>query len=179
MTTSAGDGSTIVAGITIPSSDPLFLSIVAVHVVLGLVCAIAGPIAMLSLKGPGRHPTFGKIYFWSLAAIFVSVTALSLMRWTHTYHLFILGLLSFSAALLGRAARRGRWNGWVRVHISGMGASYILLLTAFYVDNGKSIPLWNRLPPIMYWVLPAMIGVPLIFRALLRYSSMRNRPTGE
>ena len=27
-----------------------------------------------------------------------------------------------------------------------MGASYILLLTAFYVDNGKNLPLWRELP---------------------------------
>src|SRR5713226_5732494 len=37
---------------------------------------------------------------------------------------------------------------WARFHIVGMGLSYVLLLTAFYVDNGKNLPLWNRLPPI-------------------------------
>jgi len=31
-----------------------------------------------------------------------------------------------------------------------MGVSYIVLLTAFYVDNGKSLPLWKELPPISY-----------------------------
>ena len=29
-----------------------------------------------------------------------------------------------------------------------MGLSYILLLTAFYVDNGKSLPLWKDLLPL-------------------------------
>ena len=49
-----------------------------------------------------------------------------------------------------------------------MGVSYILLLTAFYVDNGKSLPLWKELPSIAYWILPGAIGGPIIGRALLR-----------
>jgi hypothetical protein len=50
-------------------------------------------------------------------------------------------------------------SSWVRLHIIAMGMSYILLLTAFYVDNGKSLPLWKELPPIAYWLLPGAIGV--------------------
>jgi hypothetical protein len=48
-----------------------------------------------------------------------------------------------------------------------MGTSYILLLTAFYVDNGRNLPLWRNLPPIAYWVLPAVVGILIIVRALL------------
>ena len=77
--------------------------------------------------------------------------------------------LAFGAASAGRAARRGRWRGWVRWHIPGMALSYIVLLTAFYVDNGKSLPLWKELPPISYWVIPAALGLPLVARALRRY----------
>ena len=39
------------------------------------------------------------------------------------------------------AARRHRWRSWVKCHITSMGLSYILLLTAFYVDNGHSLTL--------------------------------------
>jgi hypothetical protein len=41
------------------------------------------------------------------------------------------------------------------MHISGMGASYVLLLTAFYVDNGKNLPLWRELPQWAFWILPS------------------------
>jgi peptidoglycan/LPS O-acetylase OafA/YrhL len=95
------------------------------------------------------------------------------MRWAENYHLFILGVLAFGSAFLGRAARRRRWAGWVRLHITGMGLSYILLLTAFYVDNGKSLPLWKELPPIAYWLLPAAVGLPLTIRALFRHPLVR------
>ena len=128
---------------------------------------------MLSPKRSGRHPTFGTIYYWALVVVFVSATGLSVVRWAENYHLFILGLLAFIAASLGRAARRQRWRRWARLHITGMGLSYILLLTAFYVDNGKSLPLWKELPPISYWLLPAAIGIPLIIRALLRHPLAR------
>ena len=92
-----GEG-VVVLGIPIPSSSPVFLSIVAVHVVAGLVCTIAGIGAMLTSKRAGRHPS-------------------------------------------------RLWRGWLRLHIAGMAVSYILLLTAFYVDNGPHLPLWRSLPP--------------------------------
>jgi hypothetical protein len=164
---------TLVAGIPIPSTSPIFLTVVGLHVLVGLLCVVAGAIAMLSPKRRGRHPMFGTIYYWGLVAMFVSATGLSVVRWAEDYHLFILGLLALIAAALGRTARRRRWPGWVRLHIAGMGLSYILLLTAFYVDNGKSLPLWKDLPPITYWLLPAAVGLPLIIRALFRHPLVR------
>ncbi len=160
---------TNVAGIHIPSTSPLFLAIVALHVLLGLACVPTGAVAMLSPKRQGRHPNFGTIYFWCLSGAIALAIGLSLVRWGRDYPLFILGFLSFAAALTGRTARRQRWSGWIRWHISGMGISYVLLLTAFYVDNGKSLPLWRDLPTITYWLLPTAIGIPIIGRALRRY----------
>jgi hypothetical protein len=45
-----------------------------------------------------------------------------------------------------------------------MSASYILLLTAFYVDNGKHLPVWRSLPHLAYWLLPSAVGLPLVAR---------------
>jgi hypothetical protein len=121
---------------------------------------------------------FGTIYYWSLSVIFVSATILAVLRWAEDYHLFILGTLSFAAATFGRMARRRRWRAWVRLHISGMGLSYILMLTAFYVDNGKFLPLWKELPTITYWILPSLVGLPLIVRALLFHPLVARRRKG-
>ena len=156
-----------VAGIRVPCDSPIFLAVLAVHIPFGIACVVAGIVAMLSKKQYGRHPTFGTIYYWSLSVIFVSACVMAALRWAEDYHLFILGALSFVAATFGRTARRRRWRGWVKLHLSGMGMSYILMLTAFYVDNGKSLPLWKELPTIAYWTLPSIIGVPLIVYALL------------
>lgn len=165
---------TTIAGITIPSADPIFLSVVALHVPLGLLAVVTGAIAMLSRKQRGRHPRFGTIYFWSIVALAISASVLSLMRWSEDYHLFVLGVLAFIAAFLGRNARRRQWRGWPRGHVLGMGASYVLLLTAFYVDNGKQLPIWRDLPVWSYWIGPTMLGAPLIMWALLRHPVVRH-----
>lgn len=168
------DDSTVILGIEIPSTDPVFLAVVVgIHIPLGMVCVAFGAVAMLSAKRRGRHSTFGKVYYWCLLALFASATILSIMRWHENYHLFILGMLSFASAWVGRAALRQRWPYWVRLHLTGMGLSYVLMLIAFYVDNGKQLPLWRDLPHLMYWLLPLTIGVPLIVRALLRHPLAR------
>ena len=165
----------VVAGIEVPSDAPLFLLVLGVHVLFGLICVVTGCVAMLSVKRPGRHPRYGTYYYWSLTVVFATVVVLSAVRWSENYHLFILGILSLAAATIGRSARRSGRRNWVRLHISSLGASYVLLLTAFYVDNGPNLPLWNKLPPIAFWLLPALVGTPLILWALLRHPLVRNR----
>jgi hypothetical protein len=167
------DAITNVAGIEIPSASPVFLAVVGVHVLLGLACLVAGAIAMLSPKRSGRHPRYGTIYFWCLAGIFVTASGLAFVRWAEDYHLFVLGTLAFVAAYLGRRAKLQRWRNWVRLHITGMGSSYVLLVIAFYVDNGRQLPVWRDLPHFTYWLLPLAVGIPLIVRALLRHPLVR------
>ncbi|HEY2445203.1 MAG TPA: hypothetical protein VGI20_05630 [Rhizomicrobium sp.] len=168
---------TEVAGIPIPSSSPVFLAAIAIHVLLGLACVIAGLVAMLSNKVWGRHSNFGTFYFWCLLGVFLTATGLAVVRWQQDHYLFVLGTLSFAAAYFGRRANRNRWRNWPRLHLVGMGASYILLLTAFYVDNGKNLPLWRHLPQIMFWILPGAIGVPIILYALRRHPLTRRDAT--
>ena len=171
---------TIVAGIIIPSVSPVFLSFVALHISVALIAVLAGVVAMLSPKRPGRHPRYGKIYFWSLAGVFSSASILSFMRWAENYPLFIIGASAFAMALVARSAVRAHWRAWPRIHLIGMGSSYVLLLIAFYVDNGKNLPLWRDLPRVSYWAIPAAIGVPLILRTLLRHPLTRSsRSSGE
>ena len=164
---------TTVAGIVIPSSSIFFLTMVGLHVLFALACVVFGILAMLSDKCPGRHPRFGTTYYWCLCVVFASVIVLSALRWTEDYHLFTLGALSFCAASFGRAAHRNRWRDWVKLHITGMGVSYVLLLIAFYVDNGKNLPLWRELPPITYWLLPIALGAPMIVFAMVRHPLAR------
>lgn len=168
------DDSTVILGIEIPSTDPIFVGVIlGIHIPLGLACVAAGAVAMLSEKQRGRHSTAGTVYFWCLLALFASATFLSIMRWAENYHLFILGGLSFASAWFGRSALRQRWRHWARLHITAMGLSYVVMLIAFYVDNGKQLPLWKDLPAVTYWLLPLAVGIPLIVRALLRHPLVR------
>ena len=166
-------GVTVIGGIPIPSTSPVFLTIVGLHVMLGIACVVTGAVAMLSHKGRGRHSRFGSVYFWCLLAAVVTASTLAIVRWQEDYPLFVLGALSFVAACLAREALRRRWRSWARLHLIGMGLSYILLLTAFYVDNGKNLPLWRELPQIAFWLLPSAIGLPIMLYVLRRHPLTR------
>jgi uncharacterized membrane protein len=167
------DSTTTFAGITVPSDDPIFLGIVALHVAIAICCAASGFCAMLAEKGTARHRRFGTLYYAFLAAVFASSSVLAAIRWADDYPLFILGLLSFTAASLGRIAQRRRWRNAMRLHLAAMGASYTLLLIAFYVDNGHNLPGWRSLPPITYWLVPSVIGAALIAFSMLTHPLTR------
>jgi hypothetical protein len=149
---------------------PLFLVLLAVHVAAGLTCVVSGAGAAISKKSPGRHPTFGRAYYWALLVVFLSSSVMSVLRWSRDYDLFILGAIAFSAGSTGYSARKIRWRSWPTYHATGMGSSYVVLLTAFYVDNGPHLPLWDHLPTIAFWILPSLVGLPLIALALRRHS---------
>ena len=126
-------------------------------------------------KRPGRHTLCGRIFFWSLAVVFASSTTMALLRFAQDWHLLVIGTVAFGAGSLGYLARRRRRPGWQRVHIPAMGGAYVALFTGFYVDNGPHLPIWDRLPHLAYWLLPSLVGVPLILRALARRRLLRAR----
>lgn len=163
------DPGVVVLGIPLPSSSPTFLALVAFHVAAGLLCVVAGAVAMLSRKGARRHIAAGTAYFRGLVVVSLTMTALSVMRWPDDSHLLALGVLSMLSATAGRLAPVLPWLGWLRFHVTGMALSYIFLLTAFYVDNGKNLPLWRALPPIAFWLGPGLIGLPILVWALTRH----------
>jgi uncharacterized membrane protein len=167
---------TLLFGIPVPSDNKLFLAIVAIHIALGIICVLSGLSAMLSRKGKGIHQMSGKIYYWALVFVFITVILLSIMRWPFNNHLLGLGVLSFLFAHFGRRLAHNPRPGWTRLHTICMGLSYIFLLTAFYVDNGKNLPFWNQFPQLFLWLFPAVIGIPIIIYALKKHPLNRKRP---
>jgi hypothetical protein len=161
----------------VPGAPRLSLSFaifLLVHVPAGLTSVVTGAAAAMSKKQRGRHPRFGTIYYWALAVVFVSTTGMAVLRWTEDRHLFALGTISFGVASVGYLARKVRWRGWTSFHILGMSLSYIVLLTAFYVDNGPHLPVYDRLPAIAFWTLPSLVGLPLVIRAVRRHTRLIN-----
>ncbi|WP_203905726.1 hypothetical protein [Virgisporangium aliadipatigenens] len=177
------DGSTLdIGGIQVPNAGPIFLTALAVHVVAGTVAVVAGALATTARKRAGRHPRAGTVYLYAIGAIFATATVMAVLRWRHDWHLFLIATVAFTLALAGRWVRRHRTRRWLARHGCAMAGSYIALLTGFYVDNGPQLPVWDRLPPLLYWLLPAAIGIPLTWRALVRngaLSPQRNRRPGS
>ena len=169
--------STDIFGIPVPSTDPTFLSFVVVHILISLVAVVSGLVAMLSDKGKRRHSTYGKVYFWSMLFSFCTVIILSVMRWPHNIHLLSIGILAIGSTMVGYWLAKNRMLNWTRYHTICMGASYILLMTGFYVDNGRNLPFWRLFPQWFFWVFPAVVGVPIIIYALR--TNPLNRRVGD
>jgi hypothetical protein len=161
-----------VGGIPIPSSAPLFLGVLAVHVGAAIVCVVAGAIAAFSAKRPPAHPRAGRVYFWSLTVAVAAMFILGLTRWSEDRTLVAIGIAALAAAVVGRGAIRRKGMPVTR-HIIGMGTSYTLMLVAFYVDNGVHLPLWRDLPRVTYWALLLTIGAMVIIGAIVRHRDTR------
>src|SRR6516165_9765550 len=163
-----------ILGDEVASAAPLFLAFLVVHVLAGLTAVITGAIAALVRKGSPRHIRAGRWYYRAITAVFVTATVLAAMRWRQDYYLFIIGAVAFTAATIGYQHRRRHRPGDTG-HIAGMGVAYVAMLTAFYVDNGPHLPLWDRLPTLAFWLLPTAIGAPIIARAII-HARARHAP---
>lgn len=156
-----------ILGDQVGSTAPVFLAFLAVHVIAGLTAVIAGAVAALVRKGGPRHVRAGRCFYSAIAVVFATAAVLAAMRWRQDYYLLIIGGIAFTAATTGYLHRRLHRPGDTG-HIIGMGVGYVAMLTAFYVDNGPHLPLWDRLPPVAFWFLPSAIGAPIIIPAITR-----------
>ena len=109
--------------------------LVFVHVPAGAIAALAGAGAMFAPKGGPSHRWCGRTYLRSLIVVTGTGLALVATRGPHFAHLGALGFAAASLGVLGYSARRRPTSS---AHIACMAASYIVMLTAFYVDNGRS-----------------------------------------
>jgi len=161
-----------------------FLPLV-VHAIAGLMTGVAGIMAFRGPKRPGRHHRWGTGYVWVYTVVFLTATMLSVQRWEADAYLFFLAVVGYGLALCGYGALRFWQEPWVRyipgkqwvvVHIVGMIGSYVVLWTAFFVDNAHRIPGVNQLPPLTFWVLPSLIGFPFLVVSLSHFALKRMVP---
>src|SRR5689334_6137138 len=148
------------------STAPAFLAVLTIHILAGLAAVVTGAVAALARKGSPRHIRAGRWYYRAITVLFATATVLAAMRWRQDYYLFLIGAVAFTAATIGYQHRRRHRPGDTG-HIVGMGTAYIAMLTAFYVDNGPHLPLWDRLPTLTFWLLPSAIGAPIITRTVI------------
>ena len=120
------------------------------------------------------------MYLAALAVVCATAAVLAAVRWRQDGYLALLATLAFGAALVGLRARRRRPPGRPTRHAVAMATSYTVLLIGFYADNfyadnGPHLPLRDRLPHLLHWVLPPAAALPLTWAALVR----RRRATAD
>jgi hypothetical protein len=162
-------------------TGPAFVVLLIPHILAGLTAVAAGAAVMVSRKGTRRHMRMGTAYFWALAALVATAAGLTAIRGPRDLPVFGLGVLALVLASAGRYARRHprTQNPGPSSHILAMTSSYTVMLTAFYVDNGKNLPLADRLPQTAYWLLPAVIAAPLIVRSVRCHRGPGPTPRGR
>ena len=156
-----------ILGTEVGSNAPWFLAVLAIHVPAGMAAVITGAGAALTRKGSTQHVRMGRWYYGAITVVFATATILAAMRWREDWDLLLLGTLAFITATIGFLHRRWHRPGDA-AHIVGMGVSFSVMLTAFYVDNGPRLPLWDHLPYWAFWLIPALVAAPVIARALRR-----------
>jgi hypothetical protein len=145
----------------------------------GLTTGVTGVLAFRAPKRRGRYHRWGKSYLWAYTVVFLTATILSVQRWPSDAYLFVLATVGYGFALGGYGARRFRQEPflvrvlgkqWVVAHIIGVIGSYVVLWTAFYVDNAHLIPGLKELPTLTFWVLPTVIALPFLAVSLSRFA---------
>ena len=155
-----------------------FLPLV-VHALAALTTGVTGVITFSRPKRSVRHPRWGGRYLWAYTAVFLTAIILSAQHWPTDAYLVVLAMIGYGFALAGYGIRRFRrepWvmrtlgKQWISVHIVGMIESYVVLWTAFYVDNAHLIPGLKQLPTLTFWVLPSLIALPFLVVSLARFT---------
>lgn len=152
-----------------PLQDGLYHVLLRLHVLAGGLGLLVGPIAMASRKQKGLHTKSGKIYHWLVFAVCASAIPLAIMKWDRNAYLFFVAIFSYGFAFRGYRASIKRGEGWLKKHISGMLGSYIAMVTALIVVNYQNLPLLNTMPSWVTWILPTLIGIPLVAMVQQKY----------
>jgi hypothetical protein len=123
------------------------------HIASGSLGLLIGPVAMLMPKRPGWHPRLGRAYQLIIALLCLSAGGLVILE-PRLWWLAVIAALTWAAALGGWWARRHQPRGWLQLHVSLMGGSYISLVTALLVVNFQR--------SLIAWVAPTVVGTALI-----------------
>ena len=128
--------------------------VLATHIAAGVAGLVLGPVAMFAAKRRGRHTRAGAAYHWILLTVAASAIVLAALDWSELWWFTPIALFSYSFACRGYLAARRRPPGWLRLHITGQGGSYIALVTALLVVNlGDAL---------IVWFIPTILGSPII-----------------
>src|SRR6476659_3818608 len=81
-------------GLLIPDAGGVFLTVLAVHVLAGVVCVVSGAVAALARKRPGRHPRAGTFYLGGLLVLLITAGVLAVVRWPHDVYLLLIACVT-------------------------------------------------------------------------------------
>ena len=139
-----------------------FRAVLVVHIAVGTVGLVLGPIAMTAWKGSRLHAWAGELYHWVMLTVCVSAAGLAWLDWERNWWFLPVAVGSYAFAFVGYVAAKRRWRGWLTAHVSGQGGSYIAMLTAILVVNWQLLTGTRGRSSPWAWILPTLVGSPII-----------------
>ena len=120
--------------------------LLSTQILAGTIALFCAGLALLSEKGKKIHVTSGRIYFWSMAGIFLTAIPMSIIN-SNTF-LFLIAIFSFYLAFAGMRFAKNRKGiattiDWIAVSLmilSGLGM-WALAITYFINNNSQYITL--------------------------------------
>lgn len=161
----------------------LHTTLVLVHVVVGTIGLVLGPMAMRQdtrrlLAGEIGTGPVSRGYRGVVLLVSLSAVALVVENRPDLWWLVPVSVLTYALAVLARESARRRFSGWINGYVHGQGGSYIALVTALIVveltvDGPVTGP--AQLVP---WLAPTVLGTVLIevWRRYLDARLVRPRP---
>ena len=157
-------------GLPIPDAGPIFATALVIHILCGLTAVIAGALAATARKQPGRHPLAGRVYLWGPSANLChrddhgrDTLARRRPPIRHRRH-----CVQPRPVRIPRSPTPPTGLGTSPRHRHGRllhRPTHRLLRRQWSLP-----PPWDRLPHLTYWLLPSLIGGPLIWRTLRRFA---------
>jgi len=133
--------------------------VLGAHIAAGSAGLVIGPIAMTASKRRGRHTRAGIAYQVAVAVLAGTAVVLVAFAPGRLWGFVLIAVATECAAIAGWIVKRRRKPGWLPRHIGLMAGSYVSFVTALLVVNWAS--------PLA-WILPTVIGTPLIARTAAR-----------
>ncbi|MEA2272563.1 MAG: hypothetical protein QOI98_1271 [Solirubrobacteraceae bacterium] len=151
----------------------VYTAVIVAHAVLGTALLVVGFLALRAPKrSGGRHGRLGQAYF---AILFTCLPLGLVIGSRHA------GLSAFEVAtpptlalgLVGWIAMRRRprpflGQPWIVAHVSGMGGSYIGVVTAGAFQTFGRLAPDSVIAAVVIFAVPTLVGSPLIARAIAK-----------
>jgi uncharacterized membrane protein len=157
--------------------DPLWITTLrVVHIACGFSALFVAPVVLAVVKGGKQHRSWGKVYFWLMAA--VTATALILSLYRPILFLTLVAVFSFYMAFSGYRVlfRKRPEHGEKAGMIDWAGAGLMLSAGVLLIVLGtvQPAPLWTRL-----WAVAIVFGITGIFFGVRDIQSFLRRPADK
>lgn len=138
-------------------------AILIVHIACGTGALILGLVSMFARKYNSLHTKAGEAYHWTMLGLFLTASTLAILDWARIWWFLPVAAGSYAFALVGYVAAKRRRKGWLHVHITGQGGSYIAALTALLIVNWENITGTRGVLSPWAWALPTVVGSTILF----------------